>query len=109
MTTERIQKSHTVGDFVVILLEVMSRLSVSLPTDAVLCEDGKGTKICIATAAPNINKEIIKGISRFLIRDFFSDDVSLVRSLTSHTVAFDSFPCSFLRSLVSRDSRVSWN
>ena len=55
----------------------MLKLSVSLPTDAVSREDGKGTKRCMATAAPNINKEIIKGISRFLIRDFFSDDVSL--------------------------------
>lgn len=56
---------------------VMFKLSVSLPTDAVSREDGKGTKRCMVTAAPNINKEIIKGKRRFLIRDFFSNDVSL--------------------------------
>ena len=60
-----------------------------LPTGAVSLEDGKGTKRCMATAAPNINNEIIKGISRFFMRDFFSDGVSMVRSLTSHTVVFN--------------------
>ena len=71
----------------------MLKPRVSLPTDVVSWEDGKRTKRCIATAAPNINKEIIKGISRFLIRDFFSDDVSLFLSLTSHTTVFGSLPC----------------
>ena len=47
----------------------------------------------MATAAPNINKEIIKGISRFLIRDFFSENVSLLLCLTSHTAVFGSLPC----------------
>ena len=83
-----------------------------LPTGAVSWEDGKGTKRCMATAAPNINNEIIKGISRFFMRHFFSDDVSLVRSLTSHTVVFDSFSCcinSRWPLLVSRDSRARRN
>ena len=63
-----------------VVLLVMLKPSVLLPTDAVSWEDGKGTKRCMATAAPNINKEIIKGISLFLIRDFFSDEVSLLLS-----------------------------
>lgn len=66
---------------------------MSFPTDPVSWEDGTGTKRCTATAAPNINKEIIKGISRFLIRDFFSENVSLLLCLTSHTAAFGSLPC----------------
>jgi len=71
----------------------MLKPRVSLPTDAVSGEDGKGTKRCMATAAPNINKEIIRGISRFLIKDFFSDDVSLLLSLTSYTGVFGSLHC----------------
>ena len=63
-----------------VLLLVMLKPRVSLLTDAVSWEDGKGTKRRMATAAPNINKEIIKGISRFVISDFFSDDVSLLLS-----------------------------
>ena len=63
-----------------VLLLVMLKPRVSLPTDAVSWGDGKGTKRRMATAAPNINKEIIKGINRFLIRDFFSDDVSVLLS-----------------------------
>ena len=63
-----------------VLLLVMLKPRVSLLTDAVSWEDGKGTKRRIATAALTINKEIIKGISRFVISDFFSDDVSLLLS-----------------------------
>ena len=63
-----------------VLLLVMLKPRVSLLTDAVSWEDGKGTKRRMATAALNINKEIIKGISRFVISDFFSDDVSLLLS-----------------------------
>jgi len=63
-----------------VVLLVMLKPRVSLPSDAVSWEDGKGTKRCMATAVPNINKEIIKGISLFLIRDFFSSDVSLFLS-----------------------------
>ena len=89
----------------------MLKPRVSLPTDAVLWEDGKRTKRCIATAAPNINKEIIKGISRFLIRDFFSDDVSLFLSRTSHTAVIGSLscdlsPCSLLK---SRNRKEGWS
>ena len=75
------------------VLPVMLKPRVSLPTDAVSGEDGKGTKRCMATAVPNINKEIIRGISHFLIKDFFSDDVSLLLSLTSYTAVFGSLPC----------------
>lgn len=46
----------------------------------------------MATAANNINKVVINGISRFLSRDFFSDHVSLLLSFTSHSAAFGSLP-----------------
>ena len=95
---------------------ILLPLSVSLPTDAVSGEDGNGTKNRTATAAPNINKEIPKGIRRFLMRDFFSDDVSLMRFLTSHAVSDILSSCSNSSSplhsgclFTSRDNRANRN
>ena len=89
----------------------MLKSRVSLPTNAVLWEEGKGTKRCMTTAAPNIIKETIKGISLFLIRDFFSDDVSLFLSLTPYTAVFGPLPCdkNSCWPLKSRKRREGWN
>lgn len=59
-------------------LPVMLPLTVLLSTVAVSYEGGKGTKYRTNTAAPNISNEIPNGIRRFIMRDFFSDDVSLI-------------------------------
>ena len=84
---------------------------MSFPTDPVSWEDGTGTKRCMATAVPNIKKEIIKGISRFLIRDFFSESVSLLLCLALHTAVFGSLPCDLISCwpLKSRNGREGRN
>lgn len=75
------------------VLLVMLRLSVLLLIDVISWEDGKGIKRCMVIVAFNINKEIIKGISFFFIRDFFFDDVSLLLFLILNIVLFGLFFC----------------
>lgn len=59
----------------------------------------------------NINKEIIKGISCFFIRDFFLDDVSLFLFWILYIVVFDLFFCdlSLCWLLKLCNGREGWN